>query len=138
MGRPIVDMTGQKHGMLKVINYVGRDELNRAVWQCECACGGQIAAPGIFIRYGRIKSCGCQNNSMQRRKRPTPCDVGVIIRLNKEWRTMLDTGITVCPAWHRFSTFRNWALGLGYTAGMRLERIYENRNYEPYNCYFAT
>ena len=47
-------------------------------------------------------------------------------------------GITVCPEWHRFEPFRDWALANGYAEGLTLDRINNDGNYCPENCRFIT
>lgn len=34
-----VDLTGQKFGKLKVLEYAGRNERGNSVWLCICNCG---------------------------------------------------------------------------------------------------
>jgi len=43
-------------------------------------------------------------------------------------------GITVCPEWHDFAAFYEWAMSTGYTDEMEIVREDANGNYEPSNC----
>lgn len=44
-------------------------------------------------------------------------------------------GIKMCQAWRNdFKSFESWALAHGYKDGMTLDRICNNRGYEPGNC----
>ena len=51
-------------------------------------------------------------------------------------------GIIVCPKWldidNGFVNFKNWALANGYRAGLAIDRINNNGNYEPTNCQWIT
>jgi hypothetical protein len=47
-------------------------------------------------------------------------------------------GIAVCPEWHDYLVFKEWALDNGYQAGLQLDRINNDGNYEPSNCRFVT
>lgn len=43
-------------------------------------------------------------------------------------------GICVCPEWHRFKTFEDWALTHGYMDGLSIDRIDNDGDYCPDNC----
>src|SRR5437016_11997068 len=47
-------------------------------------------------------------------------------------------GIIVCRAWHEFPPFYRWAMANGYQRGLFLDRIDNDKNYEPANCRFIT
>lgn len=46
-------------------------------------------------------------------------------------------GIKVCPGWHDFETFYEWAKDI-YTPGLQLDRRDGNGDYCPDNCRFVT
>lgn len=43
-------------------------------------------------------------------------------------------GIKICEEWHDFEIFYNWALKNGYSDDLTIDRIDNNKNYEPSNC----
>lgn len=47
--------------------------------------------------------------------------------------------IVVCDEWkNSFNEFYNWALKNGYKDGLLIDRIDNDKNYEPNNCRFVT
>lgn len=47
-------------------------------------------------------------------------------------------GIKVCDEWMKFETFMEWALSNGYKENLELDRIDNDKNYEPNNCQWIT
>lgn len=47
-------------------------------------------------------------------------------------------GIRVCPEWHSFPVFQEWALCAGYEEGAEIDRLDNDGNYEAGNCRFVT
>ena len=63
MGRPHTDITGQRFGMLTVVEYI-----KGSYWMCKCDCGKERIVDGRHLRSGRTKSCGCQQYRKIRQK----------------------------------------------------------------------
>ena len=67
MGK-LIDLTGQTFGEWTVIkrDYETTDNAKHAFWECKCSCGTVKSIPGVRLRKGESKSCGClkeeQNN----------------------------------------------------------------------------
>lgn len=56
----VVDMTGQKYGMLTVIRRAENDKHGKAQWLCQCECGREPKIiNGAALRRGLTISCGC-------------------------------------------------------------------------------
>lgn len=58
MGRPAIDLSGQRFGKLVVIRQAGVRKQN-ALWLCRCDCGGVHEATSGTLRGGNVRSCGC-------------------------------------------------------------------------------
>lgn len=56
----------------------------------------------------------------------------------KTRRIYKDRGITYIKEWHNYLPFRDWALKNGYKDGLSLDRIDNDKGYEPSNCRFVT
>ena len=55
-----IDETGNRYGRLTVIERVKNvKKPERAVWRCLCDCGKETSVPGVSLRSGATKSCGC-------------------------------------------------------------------------------
>ena len=61
------DLTGQRFSQLKVLSFSHFAHLydkggkRRSFFLCKCDCGNEIVLPGIKLKNGNNKSCGCIN-----------------------------------------------------------------------------
>lgn len=57
------DLTGQRFGMLTVIEHKGKmyydSGAQRHLWLCKCDCGNYKVVNGEDLKSARVKSCGC-------------------------------------------------------------------------------
>lgn len=59
-----IDITGQKFGMLTVVEKSDKKASNGSViWECNCDCGGHTFASYTSLKYGHVLSCGCRHRS---------------------------------------------------------------------------
>lgn len=63
----IIDITGQRFGMLTVIAPT-RDKNGRFQWLCKCDCGSETSVLTSNLKQGRTKSCGCQARLGRKKK----------------------------------------------------------------------
>ena len=156
----LIDMTGQKFGMLTVIERKGSDKNADATWLCKCDCGKTHIYRGKDLRRGFVKSCGCfkAEHASQRMRKMNLNRIthkGSYTRLYKVWIGMKERcynpknaryyryggrGITVCDDWREdFQAFYDWAMANGYDENAphgqcTIDRIDNDKGYAPENC----
>lgn len=96
-GHTAIDMTGEKFGMLTVIEQAEKEENGKytgARWLCKCDCGNTVVVRGGVLRNGIKTSCGCTptmqvENTSQKRKLKTLTYKGET-KTMKAWAELLD------------------------------------------------
>ena len=150
---------GKRYGRLTVVSIEhkisGKNKKPYAV--CNCDCGGSITVQVAALRSGQTKSCGCLMDEFIKKARAGRKEARSRSPLYATWRGMLNRcenenaqgykdyggrGIRVCDEWHDkegFDRFEKWSYDNGYApeAGLSLDRIDVNGNYEPSNCRYT-
>lgn len=65
MGKRI-DLTGQRFGMLRVLEPAHNHKKHGWYWKCLCDCGKTTVVVNCDIRNGHTKTCGCSHKRTQR------------------------------------------------------------------------
>ena len=143
--RAIVIEEGQRFGRLIIVEEIDRQDHWRR-FRCECDCGRIVDVRLSHLTGGKILSCGCY----ARDRRTKHGMYGSSIY--KRWNEMLQRcnnpnsngfanygarGIKVCERWHKFENFLA-DMGMPENPALELDRIDNERGYEPGNVRWAT
>ena len=148
-----LNLIGNRYGKLVVISKAESKLIGSGkkftMWLCQCDCGRTKEIMTASLVKGRTQSCGClQKGGAIRHGFSNKEKLYAIWRaIKKRCRLKSDPsykhygncGIDVCEDWfNSYVSFRNWCLSNGYKEGLTIDRIDNNKNYEPTNCRFVT
>ena len=141
MGK-INDLTNQKFGRLKVVEYYGNNRHGKALWLCQCDCGKAKVIVGSSLLNKYTLSCGCYNKEYAK-KLHSKHNMSYS-KLYKVWQGMKTRcynpkfiyycnyggrGISICDEWlDDFAKFYEWAIANGYKEGLTIDRINNDGN----------
>lgn len=154
MGK-FVDLTNQRFGRWLVQYKTPQKMYGKPAWVCLCDCGAESIVAGSVLRMGESTSCGCFQKELAAK------NLGDAARKHGmhntpeyfRWLSMKarctnpenpryadygGRGITVCKRWmHSFEAFLS-DVGERPTPEHSIDRIDNDRGYEPTNVRWAT
>lgn len=136
-------MIGKHFGKLTVDSLAYSRNHSR-YWKCICDCGGVVNVKTKYLNNGDTKSCGCLKSESNKSRATHGMThtteyhrwASMIQRCtrkdDKQWENYGGRGIKVCDRWAKFENF--YADMGSCPKGMQLDRIDNNKGYEPSNC----
>lgn len=146
----LIEMQGRRFGRLTVLSR-GPQANKDIKWLCRCECGTEKLVHGTALRRQMTISCGCHRKERMTKhghasdgKRNPAYGIWSAMKdrcfnpSNPEYSAYGGRGIVVCDAWRRSFTRFLDDMGERPSRGHSIDRINNDRGYEPQNCRWAT
>lgn len=137
-----LDLTGHRYGRWSVLRKAEKKGKHGEIyWWCRCDCGTHREVVGSTMRDGRNTSCGCasRERSFKHGMERTPTyNTWAQMKSrcqnpkNRWFHRYGGRGIKVCDWWQDFANF--YADMGEKPEGLTLDRMDNDRDYEPGNC----
>lgn len=151
-----IDMTHHTYGRLFVEGWYNRNKQGQILWNCICICGKTTSIVRASLISGKTQSCGCLNKELLTKRTDVNYHTTHGLSKTREYQAWADMkvrcynqnnkhfkdyggrGINVCTEWYySFPTFLQ-DMGWRPSTHHSLDRIDNEKDYEPSNCRWAT
>ena len=141
------NLMGQKFGRLTVTGEAPNSgEATR--WVCLCDCGNELIVRSQSLKKGNTKSCGCLRAEMMTTHGLIDHPLYSVYqgikgrcyqKSNRTYENYGGRGIRMCDEWHNDpSAFIKWAEDAGWSPGLTIDRLDNDKDYGPDNCKIST
>jgi len=144
-----LNLFGREFTDLTVTHSYPRQKSEKVKWVCRCKCGKTTVVSTTHLMSGHTRSCRCRIQKVLkeiktihglRRTKIYGIWAGMIQRCgnpnNPNYFRYGGRGIKVCERWQ---IFVNFFMDMGHKpAGMSIDRVDNDGDYEPTNCKWST
>lgn len=144
------NLINKKFGRLTVLEKTNERKNKKVIWLCKCTCGNVKTVRSTDLVSGNIVSCGCLQKELLKNglskkhgMSKTPTYETWFCMKNRcnnpkdaRYKDYGGRGIKVCKKWYKFENFYE-DMGVR-PKNKTIDRINNNRGYEPSNCKWST